>query len=1213
MIYIENLSSSKINSTLGLIQNMPKGLLSKLGVNFAINNQVGNIIEVTIISADTPENVRRLVESLDGKYEDLGYGFGIVTISVENIVNLANSSSIQYIELPKQLFTTDSISNRAACVNTARDTYGIQGEGVLVGFIDTGIDYTHPAFRNEDGTTRIDYIYDLSTGGNIYNRDDIDNALKNSDPYSIVPSYDTVEHGTHVVGIACAGGPINPKYYGVAPKSSIAMVKSTRGNFALSSNIMKGLKFLIDAGKELNKPLVVNISMSTNDGAHNGTSLLEQYISTISTLERITIVIAAGNEGDAAHHIGGNLERENRIAINVAGDEAGILFNLYKPVLSDISIRIKSPTAVISGEVVVREGYYEGIIGLDRYQIYYSGPKPFDIIGEITIAILTNRQYISSGQWEITINLLNNYSGVYDMWLPISEGLNVNTKFLQPTVLNTLGIPATVTNIIAVGSYNYLTNTISSFSGRGRKTIYQPIRPDLVAPGEKIMSTIPNRSFDSKSGTSMATPHVAGIAALMMEWGILRRNDPYLFGERLKYYLVVSAKRSRTDITYPDPSWGYGEVCLYSAIGKIIENIGVTMRSRKGEYEMIKDFKSYNTLRNEFQPYKINSRKPNFDNFISRARQDTNGEVVGFFVEYNSLDDLKKINDIPGASVVVIDNNYAVVYIPFNRVSEIEPYIKDIASIEVPAIYTLEQISPVEASGATLFHNNPLLQLNGRGVVVGIIDTGIDYLNKEFMNEDDTTRILRIWDQNLKDSQDIYGMRFGVEYKAEDINRAIQASKSGGDPYSVVNSKDDIGHGTSVASLVGARGYNPDVIGAAPNCDFAIVKLKEAPEIVQKQAGVSTMGVGRYTSVEVILGIIYLSRLASDIKRPMVICIPLGTNIGAHDGTNEVETSIDTVSNQVGVVCVTGTGNEGDTDTHTEGRFEKAGEIRNIEIRIGKGQKDLNFQIYVQEPDRVSLGIVSPSGEVVEKIPAKLNRVENVGFIYEGTKMRISYLYPDPVTGLEVISIEARGLREGIWQFRLYGDYIVDGRYWSWLPQRSLLDADTKFLSPSPYITLTMPGTSKRAVVAAFYDQNNNATVGQSGRGFTRDGRIKPDLAAGGINAMVTTPGGGTKTISGSSVATAVTAGCCALLFQWGIIDGNDANLYATEVRSYFIRGTTMRAGDIYPNEQWGYGILNIKGVFDALRENLLGGVEKTRGYDEYSVGGLFIRRPKDL
>lgn len=1182
MINIENSTLNKVDSTLGLIQNIPKNLLSKLGITFSMESEFENKIEVTIISGDTAENVRKIVEQLGGKYEDLGYGFGIVTINIERLPALANNEAIQYIELPKQLYTSDNQSNRAACVNTARDIYGIQGEGVLIGFIDTGIDYTHPGFRNDDGSTRIEFIYDLSAEGKVYSKDDIDNALKASDPYSVVPSYDTVEHGTHVAGIACAGGRISTDYYGVAPKSSIAMVKCTRGNFAISSNIMRGLKFLVDSAKKINKPLVVNISLSTNDGAHNGTSLLEKYISTIATLERITIAIAAGNEGDAAHHIGGILKSKNRVSINVASDERAIVLNLYNPVLSEISIRIISPTAATSGDVIVREGYFEGIIGTDRYQIYYSGPKPFDIIGEITIAVVTNGDYISSGQWEIQINLLNNYIGPYDMWLPISEGLNINTKFLQPTVLNTLGIPATVSNIIAVGSYNYLTNNISPFSGRGKNVVYSPIRPDLVAPGEGIRSTIPNRSFDSKSGTSMACPHVAGIAALMMEWGIVKRNDPYLYGERLKYFLVISAKRPRTDITYPDPSWGYGEVCLSDAINRIISDIGITRYESKFRQENNLEFKGRSSL-NKY----LNS-------VIDRDYRNYN-EITGFLVEYTSLEKLEQLNKLPDTSVVIIDNNFAIVFTPFNQILNIEPYVKDITSIEIPVIYTLEQTSPVEASSALIFHNNPFLQLNGSGVVVGIIDTGIDYLNEEFMREDDTTRILRIWDQSIEGDTYVYGAKLGVEFTESQINEAIQARKNGEDPYSIVNTIDEIGHGTATASIIGARGANPELIGAAPQCSFAIVKLKEAPKVILDYAGVDKSGNGRYTTIEVYLAIRYLAKVANELGKPMVVCIPIGSNTGAHDGTNSIETAIETLTKQSGRIFITGTGNEGDTDTHTQGRFSKPGEIKTLEVRVDKMQKNLNFQIYIQQPDKVSLGVVSPSGEVVEKIQVRIDKVENVNFIYEGTRMRISYLYPDIVTGAEVISIEARGLKEGIWQFRLYGDYIVDGRYWSWLPQRSLLEPETKFLSPSQYTTLTIPSTGVSVISTAYYNQNNNATVGQSGRGFTRDGRIKPDIAAGGINAIVASPGGGTKVVSGSSVSAAVTAGCCALIMEWGIVKGNAPRLYATEIRTYLIRGTNMRVGDIYPNEQWGYGALDIKGVFDSIRENLMGGISNTR------------------
>lgn len=1184
--------SRQVTPGLGLLKNVPKDILSKLGISHDISVLQDPIVEVAIISGGSPEELKILVESLGGEYEDLGYGFGIVNIAGNMIWQLASINLIQYIEIPKGLYTSDFQSNRAACVNLARQSYSIEGEGVMIGFIDSGIDYTHPAFKNLDGTTRIEYIYDLSDGGKIYSREDINNALRSPDPFSVVSSYDNTEHGTHVAGIACAGGSISSNAYGVAPKSSIAMVKCTRGRYALSTNIMKGIRFLIDKARELGKLLVINISLSTNDGAHNGTSLLEQYISTAATLERITIVIAAGNEGDAAHHIGGELTGQNVISMNVANDEPSVVLNLYKPVLSDISIKITSPTAATSGDIIVREGYNEGIIGRDRYQVFYSGPKPFDIIGEISIALNTSGEFISAGQWEIRITLLNEYTGPFDMWLPISEGLNVNTKFLQPTVLNTLGIPATVENIIAVGSYDYVTNNISSFSGRGRATAFNYMRPDLVAPGENILAPVPNGSFDVKSGTSMATPHVAGIAALMMEWGIVKQNDPYLYGERLKYYLINSAKRPRVDVNYPDPSWGYGEVCLNAAIENAIKNIGFMRQEGARKYDnIINRLDNKNLDEIDLDRGRRKKELSILRDFSTETFQKYRAykKEVNILVEYTSSERLLEINNIPGASVVILDGTLAVVRIPFDNILEIEPYVNDIYSFEIPAIYTLEQSSPIEASEAPLFHRNPLIQLDGDGVIVAVIDSGIDYLNPEFMREDGTTRILRIWDQTLEveDENGVYSMKLGVEYKENQINDAIKAQNNGSDPYDIVKTKDDIGHGTMVASIAGARGVNPHLTGVAPNCDFIVIKLMEASEVLLDYAGMSNIpGSGRYETLTLLLCIRYLAMVVSELSRPMVICFALGTNMGSHDGRNLLEGSFASITARGGLVCVTGVGNEGDTDTHTEGKFSRTGEQRTIEVRVGKGQKDLSFQIYIAKPDKVSIGVTSPSGEVVERIPVRLNRIEKVSFIYEGTRMRISYIYPDIYTGDEIINVEARGISEGIWQFKLHGDYIVDGRYWSWLPQRELLDPNTKFLSPTQYCTLTIPGTAHRVITAAFYNQNNNVTVGESGRGFTRDGRIKPDIAAGGVNALVTTPGGGTKIVGGSSVATAITAGCCALILEWAIVKGNDPGLYATEIHSYLIRGTNMRIGDIYPNEQWGYGTISMTGVFNAIRES---------------------------
>ncbi len=558
-----------------IIKNLPRELLSKFNLASSLSMDSDGKIEVSVLYGEHFEEVRKYVNSLGGEIENLGYGFGIVNINLNKIYDLALNSNIQYIELPKSLYLSDSNSNYYSCVLNSREKYNVTGEGIIIGFIDSGIDFTHPAFINEDGTTRIAYIYDLSTGGQIYDKNKINEALKSSNPYSIVPSYDVIEHGTHVAGIACAGGNIPSKYYGVAPKSSIIMVKSARGNFSLSSQVMRGLKFLIDKAYELGMPLVVNLSLSTNDGAHNGNSILEKYINTVASLERVTIVTAAGNEGNADHHAGAALEKENYIKFNVANDETNVVINLYKSILPSISLELITPNAVSTGEIEVEEGYKEGVIGGNRYQIFNTGPKPFDVNGEIGISLRSYGNYIISGQWTIVLRVTNEYEGLYDMWLPVIEGLNQKTKFLKPNINNTLGIPGTVPTVITVGSYNYVTNRISAFSGRGKNTIYETEKPDVVAPGEDIISTAPNNSFDKKTGTSMAVPHVSGICALMMEWGIIKGKDIFLYGDRLKYYLILGAKKGRSDISYPDPAWGYGEVCLDNSFEELNKVLNV--------------------------------------------------------------------------------------------------------------------------------------------------------------------------------------------------------------------------------------------------------------------------------------------------------------------------------------------------------------------------------------------------------------------------------------------------------------------------------------------------------------------------------------------------------------------------------------------------------------------------------------------------------------
>ena len=1180
-----------IETNLGLLKGLPKEVLSKLNISSAyLSGETEKEIEVVIISGDNVDNISQTVDNLGGKYLNLGYNFGIVTIPVDKIIDLALVPTIQYIEFPKNLYTTDFESNRASCITQISKVNGLNGKGTIVGFLDTGIDYTHPAFINADGTTRIEYIYDLSLGGAVYSKAQINEALNTENPYDIVPSRDDVGHGTHVAGIACAGGNISSKYYGVAPESSIIMVKVARGLFTLSTEIMKGIKFLIDKSKELNMPLAINISLSTNDGAHNGSSLLEQYISTVSTLERVTIVIAAGNEGEAAHHVGGNLEGINEIFFNVSSDESTVVLNLYKSLLPSVSIELISPSGGSTGEIAVKEGFQEGAIGNSRYSIYLTGPKPFDVSGEIGIIIRGINEYITPGQWKISLRKLNKYKGIFDMWLPISEGLNINTKFINPVVYDTLGIPATVKNVISVGSYNYLVDTISPFTGRGQVFEGQYIKPDIVAPGEGIYSAIPNRSFDKKTGTSMATPQVTGAAALMMQWGIVNRNDPYLYGERLKYFLMLGSKKGRRDISYPDPSWGYGELCLRDSFNILSQTLGV-------------GFRDINIEKRQNNNLDIGTSS------IDVKYDTTSSENVFLLVEVTGESNLNDVLKIPGVSGVMIASNFAVIITPANKINEISNIVLRIVNIEVSTILTLNAISPLEASGAPVFNNNPYLRLNGRGVLVGIIDTGIDYLNKEFQREDDTTRIVRIWDQTIQGDKDIYDLKYGTEYTEDQINQAISLQTSGGDPYSIVPSKDDIGHGTRLAGIIGGRGINPDLKGAAPDCQFVIVKLSRATKVELDAAVIDKTDVPSYTPWSALLALRYIIAVARELKRPVVVFEPLGSNMGSHTGNGIVEQSINNYSSQSGTVVVVPTGNQGNTDTHTEGIIESAGDIKDIEIRVGEKQKNLPIEIWVNKPNRVKLSIVSPSGEVIDNLEAKNTNNERIKFLYEGTEMIVNFTSPELSTGDSLIFIRAYNLKAGIWKFRLTGQYIVDGKYYAWIPQRELIDSETKFLNSVGYTTLTLSSTSSGAISVAYYNQDDNSVISESGRGYTRYGMIKPDIAAGGFNAIVTNPGGGTAVISGSSVAGAVVAGCCALILQWAVVDKNYPDIYAAQIKTYIISGAKGRPGDVYPNKEWGYGMFDMQGVFDRIRETY--NPRSDEDYEEYRVNNLFIRIPK--
>lgn len=543
----------------------------------------------------------------------------------------------------------------------------------------------------------------------------------------------------------------------------------------------------------------------------------------------------------------------------------------------------------------------------------------------------------------------------------------------------------------------------------------------------------------------------------------------------------------------------------------------------------------------------------------------------------------------------------------------------NIFNIDISFPYTLSAIEPVEAANITQFHGETFLNLTGKGTIAAIIDTGIDYLNPQFQNPDGTTRIIGIWDQTIEsNNNDDPVAFFGTVYSQDEINRAIQVSNQGGNPYDIVPSRDELGHGTNVAGLVGARGLN-NVIGSAPECEFLIVKLKEF-----KTSNLRLVGINDRRSTPIFEGIdIYIAMRfvinynPSPSTKPMSILISAGTNWGGHEGITSIEEDINFFSTRKGLIFVTNTGNQGASLTHGYGRFLKSNTIQNLEIIVGSNENNLVLMLWVQRPDVISIELISPSGEIAKPIQSGLvsSKFEQVNLILENSIINIAFLNPEFASGNESIYITIKNPKAGLWQLRLKGDYIVNGVYNLWLPQRPLIQLTTRVINPNPYTTLQAPANARKSITTSFYNQNNNTIAVESGRGFTADNRVKPNLTTGGVMALTTGLNNENTLLSGGSVAGAVLCGATLLLLEWGIVLGNDPNIYGPTAISYFTRGTSKRSGDIYPNPQWGYGILNLQGSFENLRSSPL-----IRPYDGLNTqnennlpSDFYIRMTKEL
>ena len=531
-------------------------------------------------------DIVRVAQSLDAEAEIIYENYAIITIAKDKIKRLASYPQIEHLELPKNLYFELSSSLSSSCIPSVQrvDGFNLSGRGVIVAIIDSGIDYMHPDFRNNDGTSRILFIWDQTQSGTPpvgfysgaeYNNQQINNAILSETPYQVVPSRDTNGHGTAVAGIAAGNGRAsNGTNRGVAFEADIIAVKvGYRGyeSFARSTELMRALKYVIDKAKRFGKPVCINMSFGMNNGSHKGDSLFETFITEISSNWKTSIVIPTGNEGVAGHHYHGKIQTDEVQEIEFfrgPGLETSYL-SLWKNFADNFAV-----------ELIFPDGSSSGVINIENQvktvrrpnlilNVFYGQPSHYSLEQEVFFNITATQGPLPQGIVKLRLIARNIVDGNYDIWLPTIEEVGEETFFSDPSIYNTITIPATAEKVVRVAGYNARVGNIALFSGRGDLADTNSY-PDIAAPSIDIITTKSGGGYDSFTGTSVAAPFVTGSAALMMQWGIINNNDPYLYGQRLRAFLRIGAER-KTGIVYPNASFGYGTLCLYNTMNYLVE------------------------------------------------------------------------------------------------------------------------------------------------------------------------------------------------------------------------------------------------------------------------------------------------------------------------------------------------------------------------------------------------------------------------------------------------------------------------------------------------------------------------------------------------------------------------------------------------------------------------------------------------------------------
>lgn len=555
-----------------------------------------------------------------------------------------------------------------------------------------------------------------------------------------------------------------------------------------------------------------------------------------------------------------------------------------------------------------------------------------------------------------------------------------------------------------------------------------------------------------------------------------------------------------------------------------------------------------------------------------------------------SLDNL--IQSLNTDCISYVDEEYAIVHYPLAQAEPIS--ISRQSYLAIPFLYSLLDTTSMEQSGILDTFAQPSLNYQGDGVLIGFIDTGIDYQNPLFRKENGDTRVLGIWDQTVPGDGFVlqsprgqrYPFLYGQEYQEETINEALKSE----DPLSVAPSTDTIGHGTFLAGIAAGKPL-PDnsFIGAAPKASIGIVKLKPAKQYLRNYYMIPSNAIA-YQSNDIMMGISYLRLLAARYRMPLVICIGLGSNQGGHNGAAPVSDTLNNLQTLLGVTAVCAAGNEAGFRHHYLGHISANTGYDEVELRVAEGERGFLAELWADFPEVYTLGFVSPTGEVIDRIAYRRDEDTTVRFSLEETSITVSYVASIGPQSSYLAYMRFTSPSAGLWRIRVYPTVSITGIFHIWLPVQGFVSDETVFLEADPYTTITGPGNAQVPITASTYNHLNGSLYIHSSRGYTRDGRIKPDLAAPGVDVygpgISSVPGDFPMTrMTGSSVAAAHVAGAAANLYSWGYVHGNYPTITTSAIKAYLTRGAKRSTAYTYPNREWGFGTLNLYQSFLSLRD----------------------------